>query len=136
MNYQLTDLERRVLDAFGEHTQKDGELCIGFKALSKHTNLDTKTLTTVCRKLRALELVEFYRGLFTEDGEVAGSGYCISPKGAAFLSPCDDCENEAHYDWMEDANGLSFWEAGHNKATARRVRKCEAHYKKELAPHH
>lgn len=39
-----------------------------------------KGLSKIMKKLRELELVEYRRGLMTEDGEVAGSGHAPSPR--------------------------------------------------------
>lgn len=38
-----------------------------------------------CRSLRQRGLAEFHRGLWSEDGEPAGSGYCITEAGKAHL---------------------------------------------------
>lgn len=40
----------------------------------------------VCRCLRERGLAEFHRGLWTDDGEPAGAGYAITPKGREVLA--------------------------------------------------
>lgn len=54
---------------------------------------------SACRSLAAKGLAQYWRGLFTEDGEVAGSGYAITRAGhdlapaigALFWSPWCEC---------------------------------------------
>lgn len=38
-----------------------------------------------CRSLARKGLAEYHKGLWTEDGEPAGAGYCISKVGIAYL---------------------------------------------------
>lgn len=45
------------------------------------------------RSLARKGLAEYVRGLFTEDGEVAGSGYSATYEGALLISPCRKCKN-------------------------------------------
>lgn len=40
----------------------------------------------MARHCRNEGLAEYGRGLFTEDGEVFGSGYCITPRGVEWLA--------------------------------------------------
>lgn len=79
---KITDLEKKILTLLFQITSKDGEMCVGFKYLSGvEYNLDVKAIRRGCRSLRRKGLAEFYHGLMNEDGEVAGSGYCISSEG-------------------------------------------------------
>ena len=41
---------------------------------------DKKNISKLLKHLRELDLVEFRRGLMTDDGEVAGSGHAPNPK--------------------------------------------------------
>jgi hypothetical protein len=52
-----------------------------------------------CRSRAKKELAEFLRGLFDEDGMVAGSGYGATLKGAALINACDICGGLAVYDY-------------------------------------
>lgn len=76
----------------------DCEICLAFDWIEGETKLSKKEVQKACKVLREKELIEFHRGLMSDDGQVAGSGYCISYKGRAFLNPCDKCKEEAHYD--------------------------------------
>ena len=35
----------------------------------------------------------------TEDGQVAGAGYCATEKGCALINPCDICGKRALYEY-------------------------------------
>jgi dienelactone hydrolase len=51
-----------------------------------HEPVITKDMArAICRSLTDRGYAFYMRGLFTEDGEVAGSGYGITEKGAAYL---------------------------------------------------
>jgi len=47
--------------------------------------LDIKEIRKACRSLRDKGLASYMRGLMTEDGEVAGSGYQCSDRGRALV---------------------------------------------------
>jgi hypothetical protein len=53
--------------------------------IAKSAGLDRETARFVCRRLRDKGLAIYARGLFTEDGEVAGAGYALSPAGRELL---------------------------------------------------
>ena len=77
----MTDDEIKVLEVLFQHTRHSGEYCITFDYTMGDTNLSRKDVRNICRSLRGKGLAEFYSGLMTDDGEVAGSGYCISWEG-------------------------------------------------------
>lgn len=70
-----------VLDALAGHTQPNGDRCVPFQTLIDDTGLDRSTVRRSCRYLTRIGLAEYHRGLWTEDGELGGAGYCISEKG-------------------------------------------------------
>jgi hypothetical protein len=57
------------------------EYCFGYG------NLGGKTPENVAaiKELKSHDLIEFWRGLMTDDGEVAGSGWCRSTKGNDYV---------------------------------------------------
>ena len=121
---EITEQERLVLETLFEYAY-DSERCISFDWIESETKLNRKEVQKACRSLREKGLVEFYRGLMTDDGEVAGSGYCTSYEGRAFLHPCDKCKEYAIYGWWEDEAGLITIESlGKSKFAL-----CEDHYK-------
>lgn len=54
-----------------------GERCYYYRYLEGDTGLDRKTLEIEIKELKKIGFVEAVRGLMTEDGEVAGSGFTI-----------------------------------------------------------
>ena len=76
----LAYLVDEVEDVWGEKGY------VYFSTISKATGLEVKVVRRVCRSLKRKGLAEFMRGLFNEDGEVAGSGYGATDAGLSFLA--------------------------------------------------
>jgi len=84
---KLNDNERKVLavlvvcgdDSWG------GYCYFNFRALTGPTKLNRREVRLACRSLKRKGLAEFRRGLWSEDGEPAGSGYCASKAGVDFI---------------------------------------------------
>lgn len=55
--------------------------CTYFKHIAKDTGLEIKQVRRACRSLAKKGLAEYVRGLFDDDGFVAGSGYCATEEG-------------------------------------------------------
>ena len=83
---KIGEQERQVLIVLSDYWHEEGN-CIYFKTIEQETKLNTGQVRRACRSLARKDLAEFHRGLFTEDGEVAGSGYCASEKGAYLIDP-------------------------------------------------
>ena len=83
---KLMDHHRRVLVELDEHTQPDGELCCHFKPLARWCEMEIREVRRITRHLARKGLAEYHRALFTEDGYLAGAGYCITPAGRAKLA--------------------------------------------------
>jgi predicted ArsR family transcriptional regulator len=81
----INDNEKKCLKALVENTQPHGELCIGFQWVADEVHLTKKEVRRHIRALARKGLAEFYRGLFNDDGEVAGSGYCASTEGVKLI---------------------------------------------------
>lgn len=69
----------------------DGEMCVPFKAIQGSLAVvgqkwEIKEIRRVVRHLRRKGMAEFYCGLWTDEGQVAGAGYCISKAGQAWLA--------------------------------------------------
>ena len=82
MTAKLNDSETKVLAALVEASGYEGFGYLGFASLSSETRLDRKKVRRACRSLARKGLAEYGRGLWTEDGELAGSGYAATPVGA------------------------------------------------------
>lgn len=86
--------QKQVLAAYDELAQAHGEeYYFGFKRLCERTGLEYRTVRRVTRCLFRRGLTEFSSGLFTYDGELAGSGYRISKRGQALLSITNEDED-------------------------------------------
>jgi hypothetical protein len=59
----------------------------GFDPLARETGLDRKVVRRACRSLARKGLAEYGRGLWSEDGEPAGSGYAATRAG---VEGCSD----------------------------------------------
>ena len=90
----LNGNEVKVLESLVGASQPEGEMCISFAWIMDDTKLDRKEVRKACRSLARKGLAEFYRGLFNDDGEVAGSGYCASRAGVALIESEEE-ESEA-----------------------------------------
>jgi hypothetical protein len=73
----------RVFTWLAEHTAPLGEMCANFKPMMRDLELDRAAVRRACRLLKRQGLVEFHVGLSDEDGNLRGSGYCISSSGLA-----------------------------------------------------
>lgn len=112
---EISSEELKVLQVLYEVTDSWGEGCIPFSYMEDDTKLTRKEIAKACKSLREKDLAHFHRGLMDDDGKVAGSGYCISPNGRAFMAPCDVCGEYATFEY----DGK---------------RECDEHYKKSGQP--
>lgn len=75
--------ERKVLRALGRDYGDYG--FYGFATIARRTKLNRKEVRRAARSLKRKGLADYCRGLFNEDGEVAGSGYGCTREGAEVL---------------------------------------------------
>ena len=91
---KLNDTEKRVLRALAEEWNEEMN-CYYFRTIATTVNesgnpkVDLKIVRRACRSLRRKGLAEYQRGLFNDDGEVAGSGYCATRAGAELIAGLD-----------------------------------------------
>ena len=62
------------------------EVCYGFAYLENVTGLSRSEVCRACRSLARKGLAEYHRGLFNDEGDVAGSGYCASRAGERLVA--------------------------------------------------
>ncbi len=77
----MTPDAKKCLAALNELTAPNGEMCMPFLPIMDRTELDRKTVRRNIRALARKGLAEYFRGLWTEDGDPAGAGYCITTAG-------------------------------------------------------
>lgn len=78
-NGRLDKVEAKVLAALATSHSPE-EYAYGFVGLERLVG-KVRGMRSACRSLRAKHLLEFRRGLLTEDGQAAGSGYAITRAG-------------------------------------------------------
>lgn len=77
---KLNENEKKVLICLQSIWQDEAN-CMYFRGISEDTKLEIKQVRRACRSLLKKGLTEYIRGLFDEDGMVAGSGYCCTDAG-------------------------------------------------------
>lgn len=78
----LSDRERRCLIDMAEQLAPD--FYWPFSLIQERCAVEPGDARRVVRALARKGMTQFRRGLFTEDGEVAGSGYGVTDAGYAF----------------------------------------------------
>jgi DNA-binding transcriptional MocR family regulator len=95
---KVSDRERRVLkvlaDGYDSGWYGEGSQCYFFRYIAKELKLEITQVRRACRALARKGLAEYVRGLFDDDGMVAGSGYCATKEGALLINACKDCKKE------------------------------------------
>lgn len=123
---KLSDNELKVLNVFNEQTDNWGESCLYVRHIIDTTKLEEKEVRKICKRLRELKLIEYMRGLMDEEGQVAGSGYCITYDGQKLIFPCQKCGELAHYSWYENEKGeMVYLEV----VACKYYQLCEEHYR-------
>jgi hypothetical protein len=91
MKITLNEVQAKLLKNLYEASRYGEEgFCYGYNSIDDGLGeFDRKVLVKNMRRLRKLELALYQKGLFTEDGEVAGSGFSITDAGKAY------CEEHA-----------------------------------------
>ena len=77
--------QRAVLAVlFDSYTDESEWWASNFRRLSTATGLNRSQVQRACKALRRLGLVKLEIGLWSDEGEVRGSGYRITDAGAAY----------------------------------------------------
>lgn len=80
MNNELNDTQRTILIHMNE---RFSDMTSGYDSFEDWTGMKRKELKPLMLDLRNKGYVTYERGCMNDDGDVAGSGYCITPKGEA-----------------------------------------------------
>lgn len=78
----LTARERTALMALYSVWYGGEAWCLSFRAIEMRTEIPKRFVRGTVRRLAQRGLAEYRRGLFDCDGMAAGSGYCLTDKGA------------------------------------------------------
>lgn len=84
----VSKLELRALEVLSDHYNSEGN-CLYFKTIASLSGIEPKKVRRVVRSLARKGLAEFTRGLFDDEGNVAGSGYCCTPAGKTLFEAID-----------------------------------------------
>jgi hypothetical protein len=82
---KISAMQADCLEALSSHTMPHGEMCVRFWTVEQSTGRPRREVRLAIRALARKGLAEYHRGLMTEDGDLAGSGYCITPAGREWL---------------------------------------------------
>lgn len=83
---KLSELQLKLLENLREAcVGSEDYLYYPYASITDGIDVDRKELTKAMRRLRKLELAQFARGLMTEEGQVAGSGFRITDSGEELL---------------------------------------------------
>src|SRR5258708_5451816 len=79
---RISEREKKCLIALYHQLEySDKGNCAYARAVAKTTGLEVNEARNALRSLMRKGLVEYHRGLFNDDGFVAGSGWRCSPAG-------------------------------------------------------
>lgn len=90
---KINDKERKVLGVMAEDFDDDMN-CRYFRSLASMTKLTIPEVRRAARSLTKKGLAEYHRGLFDEDGMVAGSGYCATKAGVDLIAEIERKGNQ------------------------------------------
>jgi hypothetical protein len=60
--------------------REDPDLCYSFQVIMYETGLTREQVRHACQRLRRMQYTRFVRGLMTDEGQFAGSGYGATNK--------------------------------------------------------
>ena len=80
--------ELRILSVLADAGEDFGYF--GFKSLSCQTQIDRRQVRLDVRRMARKGLTQFGKGLCTDDGDFAGSGYAITDAGRAALAQSEE----------------------------------------------
>lgn len=93
----ISENQLKVLQVLGEHFSADAN-CLYIRTIAKEAKLEQRIARIAVRALARKGLAQYVRGLFDDDGMVAGSGYCATREGAMVVNGCKNkatCGNMA-----------------------------------------
>lgn len=85
IDHAISVLERPILAAL--MAVPEVGWCRSLRGVEQFTGIPREVCRALIRGLIDDGLAEYHKGLWSEDGEPAGAGYSITPKGARMLLP-------------------------------------------------
>lgn len=89
----ISERERQCLRVLADEYSSECN-CLYMRYIAQETKLDLVQVRRSVRSLARKGYAEYHRGLFNDDGQVAGSGYAASFEGAMLLNACIDCKKK------------------------------------------
>ena len=88
----LTENQYKILKSL-----ENDEMCYYYSYIEKETKLSREVLEKEVKTLRKAGLVLYVRGLMTDEGEVAGSGFSATGDGWDLVHKYE----KTHHNWIE-----------------------------------
>jgi hypothetical protein len=82
---KVSEREYKILETLADAGGNDEFGYLSFAGIASRSGLDRKIIRRSVRALARKGLAEYGRGLWTEEGTLAGSGYCATRAGIAFF---------------------------------------------------
>lgn len=92
---KVSELELKCLKALHSRYYDGEPYCVYFRVIAEETELTEHQVRRSVRALARKGLAVYERGLFDEDGMVAGSGYFCTDAGNEFMAETKDWKEEA-----------------------------------------
>ena len=106
---KISERERKCLEVLAEIYGDESD-CYYMRYIAKSTGLEIVQVRRSVRSLARKGLAEYVRGLFDDEGMVAGSGYRATKAGAMLINPCKICGK--HIAEFDDGECGFCWDEG------------------------
>lgn len=89
----MSENQRKVLEVLAGYYSSESN-CLYMRYIAKETGLEQRVVRIAVRALARKGFAEYVRGLISDDGMLAGSGYCATRAGALLVNACKACKLE------------------------------------------
>lgn len=84
MGERLTEAQRKVLTAW-ENTDEDFDV-LSFDDIAKRSNVARASIRRLVRDMARRGYTHYVRSAWTDDGDMCGAGYGLTPAGRSLLT--------------------------------------------------
>jgi predicted transcriptional regulator len=91
MSLPVSERELKALRALGQVYADDGNF-LSFRGIAQRSNLDKSHVRRAVRALARKGFAEYAKGLWSDDGEMRGAGYCCTHDGMTLLQYVGETE--------------------------------------------